>query len=633
TKVPGVTDIWLPASTLPALVHVPGILTDGGAQVWTTLVARRKAGVATKRIADDMNTAIPLIAQSGRPYSFMGPMTFHGYDGIGLPVSQRAGVARTLRIVGIAALALLLLTCANVANLGLTRSTSTSNATAVRRALGASASRVVRERLLESLLLGVAGAGLGVGLSVMALRFLRRTAITSTGISLEGIHLQQWVVIASVATALAAALLAGVVPAFLALRTRGSILLHAARSGTVRSYRIRSALVVAQVALSIVLVVWSGLLARTTWNLRHIDFGFDTQNVVQFSVDPELQGYDAARTTTFLRNLVAELQKQPAIRSAAIMDHGVFDPFTFAASIGVDPSLPDAAKRERVYTRRVQMSPALLDVLGLPLVAGRVFTADWLNRDTSATAVGMLNEAALKNYLPGVLPERAIGRTILLHDRTDIPVTITGIVKDARISDLEGRQPLMFFQPWSQGWVTGQFTVFVKGRDSNARVTAAIHDVVQSLDPALPVYGLSTLAERVDDQIAEQRFVANLAVALAVTGIILSMLGLYGTLSYMVLERTREIGVRAALGARPAALISRVVENGLALAAIGVVIGICAAVYLSHFIAARLYGITPFDGTTYLAGVMFVFTVAAAASAVPAKRAAGIDPMSALRHD
>ena len=633
TKVPGVSDIWLPAATLPALVHTPTILTDPMAQVWTNVIMRRKEGVTAARAAEAMNSTIPLITSSRREHSFMAPMSFQGYEGIGLPVPQRAGVARTLRVVGVAALALLLLTCANVANLGLTRSASTSANTAVRRALGSSASRIFRERLLESLLLGATGAALGVGLSALALRLMRQTALSRSGISLEGIHLQQWVVVASVITALAAALMAGVVPAFLALRTRGSMLLHSARAGTVRSYRIRSSLVVAQVALSIVLVVWSGLLARTTWNLRNIDFGFDTRNVVQFSLDSELQGYDEARTAAFLRNLISELEKQPGVRAAAVMDHGVFDQFTFPANIQVDKTLPDAKVRERVYTRRVQMSPALLDALGVPLVAGRVFTTEWLVRNETATRVGMLNESALEHFLPGVTPEQAIGRTIMLEEQTTVPVTITGVVKDARLSDLEGREPLVFFQPWSQGWKTGQFTVFVRGRGDRSALTSSIRDVVRSLDPGLPVYGLGTLADRVDEQIAEQRFVANLAIALAVTGIVLSMLGLYGTLSYMVLERTREIGVRAALGARPATLISRVVESGLTHAAVGVVIGVCTSLYLSHFIAARLYGITPFDGGTYLVGVLFVFVVAAVASAVPARRAAAIDPMNALRHD
>jgi ABC-type antimicrobial peptide transport system permease subunit len=331
-----------------------------------------------------------------------------------------------------------------------------------------------------------------------------------------------------------------------------------------------------------------------------------------------------------MKTLVDELQRQPDVASVAITDHALFTNFTFPASIERDGAAPTDPT---ISLRRWQMSNELLDVLRVPLVAGTAWSSRWHTRDTTALKVGMLNEAAARKIFPNAAPSAVVGRTVRVKANPDVTVLITGIVRDTRTTSIGKADELHFYQPWSQGWKTGQFHVYVRARDNSIDVRPTIQKVAHSLDANLPVYGLRTLSSEVDEQITEQRFTAHLSLALAVTGIILAVLGLYGTLSYTVHERMREIGVRAALGARPAELLSRVLVSGLTVTAIGVLAGLIMSFYLSRFIGSRRYGVTPFDGSTYAGVSLLLFAVATAASAIPGWRASRVDPMAVLRYD
>ena len=627
-ELPGSAELWLPAATLPAVLHSPDILTGGFNQVWPQLILRPHGAVASQQIADLFNAPLQAIRESGRENSFIAlPFSFRAYDGIGIEPALRAGVSRTLQLLAGATLLLLLLTCANVSSLVLTRSASQQTSAAIQRALGANGGRIVWERMLEIVLLAIGGALLATGITALVLRILGSISLARGGVSLEGVQLSGSVLLVTFVAAMVAGLLTGAPAAIALARTSGTTLLRASRHGNPAAERVRGALVVLQVAVSIVLVVGSTLLGRTLWNLQHVDLGFDQDNVLTFSLDTELNGYTTERTDRFLRELEAQLNAIPGVTASAFTHHSIFARFYFPASI---PRPTDGPKGRGLTTRRWTMSTALLDVLGIPLVAGSVFRTDWLSRDSTATRVGLLNEAAARAIFPGERPEHLIGRAITVNG-TKQPVIVSGIVRDARLSSVIRPPQPYFFQPWGQGWKAGQFVVYVRAHAVDAALRQRIREVVRRMDPGLPVYGMHTLREEVAEQTVEQRFVARLALCIAITGVVLALIGLYGVLSYTVLERTRELGLRAALGADRRSLLELIVTRGLGLAVGGIAIGLVGALYFSRFLQERLYGVKPFDGAAYLAGVLLLVVVAIAASAIPGWRAARVEPMDALR--
>ncbi|MEX2284214.1 MAG: ABC transporter permease [Gemmatimonadota bacterium] len=624
----GSAELWLPASALPSVLHSPQILGDGTNQVWPQLILRPHADVSSQQIADLFNAALPAIRESGRAHSFWSLLfSFRAYDGIGIEPGLRAGVSRTLQLLAGATLLLLLLTCANVSSLALTRSASHATSAAIQRALGANGRRIVFERMLEIVLLAVGGALLATGISAIALRVLGSTSLARGGVPLDGVQLSGSVLFVTFVAALAAGILTGLPAAIALARTSGTSLFRATRHGNPAAERVCGALVVLQVAVSIVLVVGCTLLGRTLWNLQHVDLGFEQDNVLTFSLDTELNGYTTERTDRFLRELESQLNAIPGVRASAITDHSIFAGFYFPALI---PRPTDGPKDRALSTRRWQTSPALLDVLGIPLAAGSMFRTDWLSRDSTAQRVGLLNEAAARVIFPGERPEHLVGRTITVRG-TRQPVIVSGIARDARLSSVMEPPEPYFFQPWGQGWKVGQFVVYVRAHAIDAALRQRIREVVRRLDPGLPVYGLHSLREEVAEQTMEQRFIARLALSIAITGITLALIGLYGMLSYTVLERTRELGLRAALGADRRSQLELILTRGLGLASAGIVIGLAGALYFSRFLQGRLYGVKPFDGQAYLLGVLLLVIVAMVASAIPGWRAARVEPMDALR--
>lgn len=624
-EIPGVTDVWLPQWVMPEVLNAPGVLTEPWGQVWASMIVRPVPGVRAAALQDALNSGVTRIRGSGRWHSFGATIfNFKGYDGIGVRPGLRSGLQRTLSIVAGAAVLLLLLTGANAANLALSRNASLGISAAVQRALGASNVRIVRERLIESALLGFFGALASVSLTWIALRVLDHSSLASGRVSLAGIRMNATMLLAGMGAAVVAGAVAGLLPALLSRRTTES--LRSARHGDRSAKRIRGSLVIAQVALSIVLLVAGGLLARTMYNLREVDFGFEERGVAAFSVDPGLQGYDKQRVSHMMRELVARIEAEPGVRAVAVTDHGLTSYYTFAAMVSAKPK-PE--RDELFFHRRIMMSPSLLEVLDLRIVAGGVFASNWLESDSTTQLTGMLSESGVRRVFPGLSPSAVIGRQVSVAG-ADRPVLVTGVVEDAALKRINGGTDEYFYQPWSQGWEVGEFTVYVKAAGSND-VRPALRRIMHDLDPTLPLYGLRTLTEEIDVKLVEQRFVASLALALAATGIILVMLGLYGTLSCVVLERTRELGVRAALGAAPRELIADVVRDGLQLATIGVVVGVLASAYVMGMLAPRLYGVRSFDAPTYLGAILLLVGIALSASLIPGARAARIDPLAALR--
>lgn len=632
-ELPGRAQIWVPGGALPSLLHDPGILTQRGRQVWSVLVARARAPGAAPAIEAALNQGVSAIRATYRDHSFLAThLTFRAYAGIGLPPLTRDRMADALGLLAAAAAILLLLTCANVANLGLVRSLSLRTSVAVRRALGAGLARLVGERLLESTMLGLAGAAVAVGLSAAALGLVRGSGLGGVGLELGWSTIDARVAAAAVAAALMSGLLAGTLPAASMRREDGATLLRSARHGDRRATRTRHALVVAQVALSTVLVFGAGLLARTLWNLRHVELGFPTANVLTFSLDPQLQGYDEGRSAALIDGLLAKLQADPRIASAAVVDFPPFGRFYIPAVMPRPGARPDGDDAN-VVARNFRVSPAFFDALGLRLYGDGFATTQWLRRDSVAGPVAVLSQQAARALFPGVPDEAVIGRTFTTRARRHEPVRVVGVVRDARLSRVTQTPEPYVFRPWSQGYYVGRVTIYARTTVRPSRLVPFVTQAVRDLDPTLPVYGVRTLRDDIDAQIADQRLLASLAGSLGVIAVLLAALGLYALLAYAVVERRREIGIRAALGALPRTILTAVLRGGLRLAASGLVLGLIGAAYASRFLEARLYGVHRFDPVTYGAAAALLLGIAGVASGVPARRATRVDVVEVLRDE
>ncbi len=632
-ELPGRVDIWFPAGALPGLLHEPGILR-GASQVWSRMILRPGTGAPVAGIAAQLNRALSAsrAQHAGAPGSVADSQAqFRAHRGIGLSPLLRSSVQRTLTILTAAAVLLLLLACANVANLGLARAAVLRASVTLRLALGAGHARLVLERLMESALAGIAGSGLGALLALLAVTVLRHSNLGLLGVPLDGVALDLRVLAFTIAAGLMAGVLAGVLPSLAVRHDHASRVLRSARHGDRRGARVRSALVMAQVALSAILLVGAGLLATTLWQLRRVEIGVPVDGVVTFAFDPELQGYDAARTVDLVAKLLDAVRADPAVSSAGISG---FPPFgSLYIPLGLKRPEGDWRKN-RVVARSFSVSPGFMDALGVRLVAGRPIPEDlWLQRDSTAPRVAILNETAARALFPELQPVEVVGKSVDMRGPGYPPLQVIGVVRDARLANVSEPPIPYCFQPWSQGFVSGTVTVYARTRGDPRPFLRAVREIMARVDGTLPVYELRTLRELIDDQLAEPRFVSLLAVVLAALGLVLAAVGLYGLLAHSVAERTREIGIRSALGAVPSRIVRQVVRGGLGTTLAGAAAGLLGAAFLGRYLESRLFGVEPLDPSIYLAGIVLLLGVALLASWLPARRAMRVDPMVALRSE
>jgi putative ABC transport system permease protein len=624
-ELPGDAELWLPAAAAPVLLHAPGLLSDPGGQLWNTTIARLREGVRVDAVSAELTGTLRLLQEEGvAPFLGVSSLWMTAYPGIGLHPAVRADVERTLRILGAAAALLLILACANVANLGLIRATASRGEVAIRRALGAGNGRIMRGRLLEGAILGLAGAVLGLALSVLVLRVFSFGGISGVTDSLEGVHMEPRVVLFAVIVALLAGCTSAALPAFASRRVRVGGVLHAADRITGQGSGTREGLVVAQVALSAVLAVSAGLMGRTVLNLRAIDMGVETRGVVSFAVDANLQGYGDAQLDALLSRLVAELEREPAVEAAGVIAAPPFAGFRMPALLK-----PPFDPEGQVFARSLQVSPGTLDALGMRMLAGSSLTGEWL--DAAAVSNVVLNEQAMRALFPGSAPADVIGRTVEMARGAPRPARVVGIVRDARLDQLTADIEPLYVRPWAHGYDIGRFAVYIRTRDDVEALRARIPLIMRGIDPTLPVYDVLTMEERIARLTVEQRFLATLGGALSSVALFLTVLGLYAALSQTVLERTREFGVRAALGAAPRTLLGSVAARGAMLTAAGTVIGLAAAAAATRYLESRLFGVGHLDLPAYVLGALALLAAAVPAALLPARRAARTDPAVTLR--
>jgi putative ABC transport system permease protein len=619
------------------LTFVEGAFAEGHADVWAplpfteaqrvprgrylTVVGRLEHGATLDEARAEMTA---LAATLRERY----PDTNKLWDVTLVPLAdQVAGDVRTPLLVLFGAVGfVLLIACANVANLLLMRAAMRRREVAVRAALGASRRRVVRQLLTESVLLASLGGALGLAFAFWGVDLLLALRPPDM-ISLSEVGIDYRVLAFTLAVSVATGLVFGIVPALAAARTNVNETLKEGGRGAVEEGggRLRQLFVVAQVALALVLLVGAGLFVRSLSSLGAVDPGFDARGVLTARLQLASTAYpeDAQRVDLF-RRVLDRVDTLPGVRSASVVSFQPFGGLGAATGFEIEGRpIPDGG--ERPTTDVSTIGRDFFETMRIPLVDGRVFDDREL---AEASHVLIVNETMARKHWPNESP---IGKRVTVRMGSDpSPATIVGVVGDVRRKALDVEPREMVYMPHPDLAYSAMSLVVRTDRDPMS-LAPEIEREVRAIDPNLPLADPQPLAGVIHESIARQRFTAVLLAVFAGLAFALAAIGIYGVLAYSVAGRTREIAIRSALGAQRSDIVAMVVRQGMLLASIGVVLGLGAAIWLSQLVASLLFGVSATDAATYAIVASAFLAVAFAACLVPARRATGVDPASALR--
>ena len=535
---------------------------------------------------------------------------------------SRRSLAILIGAVGL----VLLIACANLANLQMTNVSARNSELSIRAALGASRRRIVSQILVESALLSVLGGALGFLLSawgVGALLSRFPEALPRLGNVGANLRVAGFTFLASLATSI----LFGVAPGWQAASGRLTGLLGRARSGALRDGAARGALVVSEIALAMVLLVGAGLLLRVLWRLRSVPPGFETRGVLAAHIDlPQSRYDDKATQSMFRRRLLQSLNEQPGVSAALIseiplsgdaLDHDFVIEGEPPIAPGDEPS---------IYTRSVMGD--YFRVMRIPLRAGRLLNEG--DRE-STEYVGVVNESMVRRYFPHSNP---LGRRLRwARQREPEWITIVGVVGDVRHFGLAAAEEPAVYTPYVQSardWKRWSELV-VRGPGGSSGLGELVRRMVRGIDPLLPIARIRWMDQVVGDSLTRQRFNAELLTIFAASALLLACVGIFGVMWSTVRRRRPEIGVRMALGAGPARVVREIVADGLRLIALGIGIGLAAAFGLTRLMASLLFGVAPTDPATFVGVALLLAAAAVLACWIPARRASRVDPMVVLR--
>jgi predicted permease len=521
----------------------------------------------------------------------------------------------------------LLLACANIANLMLARGAQRQREMSVRLALGAGRARILRQLLTESLLL--AGAGGSAGLLI---GYLSRNAIpkllTDPWQSGEPNVPFDWRVFGfTAAVTIATGLLFGLAPAWIAARVEvGSSLKESTQTVSRRRKGMSGKAIVAfQIALSTLLVLGAGLFLRSLLALRSVDAGFRTDHLILFGIDPPATRYAAGKDVQLLARLEQEFAAIPGVQSVtaasmAYIGNSMSNEIFLPAGESNDPN-----KQQAEFVNTVGNS--FFSTMGIPIVAGRAFDA----QDTATSAkVAIINQSLARKRFPNVNP---IGKEFKTGDDAAGWIRIVGVCADTRYASLRDDPPPQFFMLYRQQSDMGGLTYEIRTSIEPAALAPALRQIVQKVDRDLPIVDIRTQREQIDSTMQNERIFASLTSGFGLLALALACVGIYGIMAYSVANRRNEIGIRLALGAQPGQVRGMILRESTGLAVAGIVAGVGAALGLTRLVKSMLYGIQPWDPASLAGGVLILLAVALAASWIPARRAAGLQPMEALRHE
>jgi predicted permease len=622
-------DVYLPIMMVDQLAQAPpgnSRLAQRGSRGMFTLgrlapgVTREQAQAAMDTLAAQLHAAYPREWTDRRQQPRR--LTVESQQRAIVFPQFRGGLVGLLSLLAVVVGLVLLIACANLANLLLARASARRREIGVRLALGAGRRRLVRQLLTESLLLAVAGGALGVLVAEWTIDMLMKLQPPTPIPMFLDLSLDYRALAFTALLALVTGVLFGLVPALRATRPGVIPALKGDAPITSRlGFSTSRVLVVSQVGLSLLLLVGSGLFVRSLGNAGNIDTGFDANNLLVMSMDLRLQGYDDVRTKTFCRQLLERVSGLPGVISASLADSLPLSLHGQRTSVRMEGYAPQPGEDMEINFAKV--APRYFETMRIALRRGREFTPQ--DRE-GAPGVAVVNEAFARRYWPGQDP---LGKKVR---RGPAEFTVIGLARDGKYRTL-GEDPLPFlYFPLDQVYSTS-VTLHVRTAGDPAALLGSVRREIQSLDRDLPLYEVKTMRDHLGIAMLPARLAASLLGGFGVLALALAAIGIYGVMSYSVAQRTREIGIRMALGADRRRVLNLVVGQGMLPALIGAILGLAAAVGVTRFAAGFLYGISATDILTFAGVTGLLAAVALAASYLPARRATRVDPVVALRYE
>ncbi|HEX6533608.1 MAG TPA: ABC transporter permease [Gemmatimonadaceae bacterium] len=604
---------------------------------WAYLFARLAPGVSMEQASSALNTVYHAIIndveapqQKGMSDQTMARFRARKIelsDGrrgqSGVHEESRTPLLLLFSITGI----VLLIACANIANLLLARAANRSLEMAVRLSLGATRWQLMRQLLTESCLLAILGGAASLLVARWTLSLIG-TILPSDAASSLHLQLHTTAVAFTAALSIGTGLLFGLFPALHSTRPDLASTIRAGtgkHSGARAAARFRTTLVTSQIALSMALLISAGLFIKSLRNVSRVDLGLDVNDVVTFGISPALNGYDPARSRVLFTRVEDELAALPGVTGVAASIIPLLAGSNWGSDVNVEGFRkgPDTDANSRFNA----ISAGYFHALGIPLVAGREFTrADQLG----APKVAIVNETFAKKFGLG---RDAVGKRMSSGRDSTLDVEIVGLVRDAKYSEVKQKVPPLFFMPYSQDSTVGWLNFYVRTSGGGERLLRTIPKVIARLDPNLPVENLKTLPQQVKENVFLDRMISTLSAAFAALATLLAAVGLYGVLAYSVAQRTREIGVRMALGADGGRVRRLVLRQVGVMTLIGGIIGIGGALALGRAAQSLLFELRGYDPIVIAVSAVLLTAVALAAGYVPARKASQVDPVQALRYE
>ena len=535
----------------------------------------------------------------------------------------------------------LLIACANLANLLLARATGRQREIAVRLAIGASRMRIISQLLTETVSLAALGGIVGLAIAFWADQALLRIYLPADSTDLNISTLPDFrILVFTLGVTVLTGVVFGLVPALQTTRPDvGRVLKDEAGAVVGGGHAgLRKTLVVAQVALSLLLLIGAGLFLRSLENLSNLGPGFPVERLVGFNIDPSRGGYTPERSKIYYQQLTGALSSIPGVESVGLASMRILENSEWDSSMTVEGYTP-AKPEDRAEPYMNQIGPGYFATLGVPIVAGRDFRMTdeheikkGPEEDNWTPTTVMINEKFAKKFFPGRNP-------LGLHlgfgsdPGTRMDMEIIGIVKDIKYTNLRDEIPEQAYVPYMGSHFLGSMTAYLRTAVDPDLLMPSVREKVRALDPNLPIYGLRTTETQVSYSLVTERMIASLSTVFGFLATLLAVVGLYGVMSYTVAQRTREIGIRMALGAEQGSVVWMVMRDVLRLIGVGIIVGIPAALALTQVVQSQLFGLTGHDPGTLAMATVALAVVACAAGYLPALRASRLDPMKALRYE
>lgn len=627
------TDIWVPMMMQPQMMREESLLEKPDV-MWLRVVGRLKPGVTeaqagarttdlfrellreeagseiTPQVEAEVSKKTIELVPFGKGFSFL-----------------RNRYARPLLMLTVVVGLVLLIACANVGNLLLARASARQKEVALRLAVGSSRTRMLRQLLTESVMLSLAGGLVGLLVARWAIDLLL-TLISSRGVPLPlDTHLDARVLAFTLLMSCAAAILFGVAPAFhttrvdliSSLRNQGS-----ATDARQQTWRLRRILVVSQVAVSLVLLIGAGLFLRSLQNLRNLNVGFPAEEVLQLEIDPQGGGYEEKQLPDLYRELIDRIGTIPEVRSVSLSLFALFSNHHWRSHIVVDGYEPQSDADKEIQANMV--TPGYFETVGIPLLTGRTF--EWRDRQ-GAPLVAVVNETLARHFFGGDSP---LGRTFQLDEGTPAKIEIVGLVKDLKYNDLREETPRLVYFPVLQK-MDYLSSVEVRSGGDPTMVVPQVRQAIRDVAQDLPVLDVTTASEQVDRSLRQEKLLSRLTGFFGLLALLLASIGIYGVMAQGVAQRTNEIGIRMALGARRTDVMGMILRDVAIMVSTGTAFGLVAALLTTRLVASMLFGLSETDPVTVLTATAFLVFVAVFAGYLPASRASRMHPVVALRYE